>query len=513
MQAAIWFFSDGYVLSTTSPLRAAVVKIVDDIRAQGPLVEPPAPSLTLDPPHQSGPADSAVGPFALTTNNRLHSRRHGGLRAAPDATVNATGGDMFSNAAGTVPIANGATVPSGQKIWMRSTGPSTAELQATATAVVPTGNVYLYDGNAAVDDAQPLILAATATLTTTVQATAEFDEPGSLIVTKTVAGSGAGGRGRVVIRVVCDDGTARPDFVIAAGAPAGRTSRIYRNIPAETVCVAIETTNGSDTGTDVVVTGDGQVVTIPAGGRGDVGITNTYQHVTITPALPGFGSLLLTKTIAGPLAGYQGPVTIHVVCNGSALPPLVIPAKSPAGSVSHTLKDIPAGATCTIKETADGTTDTVATNVSGSGQSVTIPADKVVPVNVMNVYYQRPSGVDPDVITRPSGTLKVTKTITGQAAGRQRPIAIDIACGGPLYAFAFLIPAHTGRGTVSRVFPRLPPGARCTVTETADGHTTTVSAVATRQRTATIPVNGTVTVPLADTYSPVRVPPPTGGLG
>ncbi len=261
------------------------------------------------------------------------------------------------------------------------------------------------------------------------------------------------------------------------------------------------------------MTGDGQVVTIPAGGRDHVDITDTYHHVTITPSLPGFGSLLLTKTIAGPLAGHQGPVTIHVVCNGSALPPLVIPAKRPAGSVSHSLKDIPADSTCTIKETADGTTDTVAANVAGNGQSVTIPAGKVVPVNVMNVYYQRPSGVDPDVITRPSGTLKVTKTIAGPDAGRQGPIAIDVACGGPLHAFAFLIPAHTGRGTVSRVFPGLPPGARCTVTETADGHTTTVTAVATRRRTATIPVNGTVTVPLADTYSPVRVPPPTGGLG
>ncbi len=219
VQAAIWFFSDSYVLSTTSPLRSAVVKIVNHIRAQGPLVEPPPPSLALDPSHQSGSAGGVVGPFTLTTDNRVRGHRR--FRTAPDATVTATGGDMFSNAAGTVPIANGATVPSGQKIWMRSTGPSTAELQATATAVVPTGSVYLYDGNAAVDDAQPLILAATATLTTTVQATAEFLDPGSLIVTKTIAGPAAGSQGRVVIHVVCDDGTARPDFVIAAGASAG----------------------------------------------------------------------------------------------------------------------------------------------------------------------------------------------------------------------------------------------------------------------------------------------------
>ena len=111
-----------------------------------------------------------IGPFTVNTN-----------AAAPGgaaATVTATGGDMFSDAAGTVPIANGASVPSGQKIWVRSTGPSTVVLEATAKATVPAGNVYLYDGNnSGVSAAQKLILAKTATLKTTVHATAEFLPP------------------------------------------------------------------------------------------------------------------------------------------------------------------------------------------------------------------------------------------------------------------------------------------------------------------------------------------------
>ena len=66
-------------------------------------------------------------------------------------------------------------------------------LEATAQATVPTGNVYLYDGNTAgVSDAQQLILAKAATLTTTVQATAQFLAPGSLVVKKTIAGPAAG---------------------------------------------------------------------------------------------------------------------------------------------------------------------------------------------------------------------------------------------------------------------------------------------------------------------------------
>ena len=48
VQAAIWFFTDRYVLSTSDPLHDAVVKIVNHIRSQRPLAtagRPPSPSL------------------------------------------------------------------------------------------------------------------------------------------------------------------------------------------------------------------------------------------------------------------------------------------------------------------------------------------------------------------------------------------------------------------------------------------------------------------------------------
>ncbi len=143
---------------------------------------------------------------------------------------------------------------------------------------------------------------------------------------------------------------------------------------------------------------------------------------------------------------------------------------------------------------------------------MTVPAGQTVPVNVMDVYLQRTAEQFPDVAQPPSGSLKVTKTIAGPSAGQQGPVAMNVACGGgPLHTFAFRIPADTGRGSVSRVFPNLPVGARCTVTETADGHTATVDVVATRRREATIPVNGRATVHLTDTYSPRAAP--NSGLG
>lgn len=184
VQAAIWFFSDRYVLSTSDAVYAATVAIVERVRKEGPLVEPAPPSLTLTPSDLSGTAEGVLGPFKVTST-------------VGGATVAATGANMFSNAAGTEPIPNGTAVPSGQEIWLRSTAaPALATLQATATATVPVGNVYLYTGNAVVNEAQRLILAETATLPTTVQASAEFREPEvpdfSIEKLQEIRGSGGG---------------------------------------------------------------------------------------------------------------------------------------------------------------------------------------------------------------------------------------------------------------------------------------------------------------------------------
>ena len=255
-----------------------------------------------------------------------------------------------------------------------------------------------------------------------------------------------------------------------------------------------------------MVTGDGQEVTIPAGGRKTVQITDTYNAIPIP--IPSSSSLLVTKTIAGPLAGQQGPVTIHVVCNGTPqLPDFIIAARTPPGSYSQSFGPVPAGSACTVTETADGATDSVAAIVSGNGENVTVPAGEVVPVNVMNVYERGPSPA-PDVA---AGSLRVSKIIAGPAAGHQGRIAILVACGDPVHTYAFLIPAHTRPGSVSRFFPDLPAGYRCAVTETANGHTSMVQAVTQRGRkTVTIGANRTATVHLTDTFLGVSAVPVTG---
>jgi len=702
VQAAIWFFTDRYVVNTSmGEFRAAVVAIVAHVISQGPLVQPPPPSLTITPGSVSGPR-RVLGPFTVSTNH-------------PPATVTATGANMYSNAAGTNELGDGTTaeVHDGQQIWLRSTGPSTAEVQATSTATVPSGNVYLYDGNADVNDAQRLILARTTELKTTVRATAEFLPFGKLIVKKTIAGPAAGHQGAVVIRVKCDDGVKRRPVVIPGGTHAGTTSRTYRHIVAGTECTVTETRNGATTTVTVAVRGDGQEVTIPAGGTktvqirdiyrfvpgsllvrktvtglgagmqgkviirvkcngkyltpdfvigarapagertkqfdgipvpatctvtetangqtsavsvdvegsgqtvhvgpGDIaeadvrdtyglrpgqlevnktidgplaghqgevvihtvcngtaltpdfvispGATGVQSHiysdiptpatcvvtetvngatsavsvevvgsprtVTIRPGGSGAatigdtygarpGSLLVTKTIAGPLAGHQGPITIHVACNGAALSPnFVIAAGTPAGTVSHTFDGIPAGSVCTVTETADGATATIIVTVTGAGQSVIIPAAKVVSVSLMDVYDDgSPVKSAPEEPGSPSvdatGSLTLTKTIAGPAAHRHGRIAILVTCGGPVFNFTFVIPANTGPGSLTRHFVNIPSGSRCTVTETANGHTNTVAVVVSGSRTVTIPAKGSTAVHLTDRFAvkPPRPPAP-----
>ena len=476
VQAAIWYFTDKYVLHEDDPLHSAVAAIVAHIQSAGPLVQPSAPSLTITPPSVSGPAGSVLGPFTVNTNS---NRR---LRNAPPATVRATGGDMFRDAAGTVKIANDATVESGTKIWVRSTTSPTVVLEATAEAVVPSGNVYVYDGNAGVSDAQHLILAKTGTLRTTVKATAEFLPPGKLVVKKTIAGPAAGSQAEVVIHVACGDGKSRPDFVIPAGTPAGTESKTYAPIAVGTACTVTETSNGTVVGTEVEVVGSGQEVTIPSGTSKTVEITDTYHHV---------GSLLVRKTIAGPGAGQQGEIRIHTVCNDNALTPdFVIPAGTAAGDQTQQYDDIRVPAKCKVTETADGHTSSVSVVVQGSGQTVSVPAGDIVEADVSNTY-----GLVP-------GQLEVTKTIAGPDAGQQGMVVIQTVCNGTALTPDFVIPAGAPAGVPSYIYSGVPAG-RCVVTETADGHTSAVTAdVLGSPHTTTIPPGGAGAVHITDTYGP-----------
>ncbi|MFL5926001.1 MAG: DUF5979 domain-containing protein [Gaiellaceae bacterium] len=471
VQAAVWFFSDRYVLRTDDPLHEATAAIVAAVIAAGPIVQPPPPSLVISPNTKRGRVGDAIGPFTIASSD--------GATVTSDAS-------MFGDAAATRPIANGSVVAAGTAIFLRSDTVGTASLQARAHATVPTGNVYLYSGNEiGIDDAQKLILAQTTDLVTTVSAEARFEEPGSLEVRKTIGGAAAGGQGPIRIDVSCDEGTRPlPDFTIDEGAAAGTISRRYSGLPAGAVCTVTETVDGHTDAVTVSVTGSGRDVTIPAGGLATVAIADTYE-------IPAPGSLVVHKTIAGAAAGEQGDVRISVRCDRDTgdLPDFVIPAGA-SGTSSRTYVDIPAGATCLITETVDGSTRTVDVEVTGSGREITIPVGEVRTAEVLDRY------------TFVSGSLLVTKTVEGPAGGRQEEVRIAVDCGERAPKLPdFVVPAGTPAGTVAHAYGGIPAGAECTVTETFDGHTAAIEAVVVgNRRHVTIPAAGTATARLVDFY-------------
>ena len=212
---------------------------------------------------------------------------------------------------------------------------------------------------------------------------------------------------------MCDGKALTPDFVIPAGTPAGDQTKQYDQIGAPAKCTVTETADGHTSTVPVVVDGSGQTASVPPGDIVEVDISDSYAprrsaQWRASKTASG-GSLLVSKTIAGPLAGRQGPVTIGVACNGTALSPdFVIAARARAGRVSHSFDGIPAGSVCTVTETADGATADVRVQVIGNRRTVTVPGGKVVPVNLFNVYRATP------------GSLKVTKTIAGSGRAPAR---------------------------------------------------------------------------------------------
>ena len=230
VQAAIWYFSDNYVLQPNEPVRAYTEAILE-AGAHRRATAPTEPAQSRDPPTtDKGPANEPLGPYTVSSDS-----------TDPDLkiTVSSTGGTMYSDAAGTTPIANGTAVVNGAKIYLRpddEKGGGNVTLAARGVATVPSGNVYLYDGNTpGVNDAQRLILAQDAEVSALTSATGTFDALSSLKVTKTIAGSSAGQQGPITVHVACDNGH-KQDIEIPANQPAGATSTTIDDLPVGTVC-------------------------------------------------------------------------------------------------------------------------------------------------------------------------------------------------------------------------------------------------------------------------------------
>ena len=385
VQAAIWYFTDGYVVNTSETvIRDAVEAIVADAQANGPLLEPPAPNLTITPPSAAAPVGSPAGPFTVAAEG------------AAEVTVSVPAGyTIYGDAAGTTPIPSGSAVASGTQVWVGGPPASTdpGVLSARASVTVQTGNVYLYDqGDPGREDAQPLILAATTVLEATAEATAEFFVSGDLAVTKTFAGGAVGSQGSGTLVVDCG-AAGRFVFEVPAGT-ATQFSQTVSDLPVGTVCSVTE--NGTGSTAEVTVTSAVPEPVTIAEGENVLAVTNTVEF---NP-----GSLVVAKTISGSGAGLQEEVVLHIQCGDGLVDELfVIPEGVAADTFTQLYEGIPAGVVCRVSEPASGANEDVTVSSSGTGEVTILPA-QVLTAGVVNEYAPVPlterlprTGTNPDI--------------------------------------------------------------------------------------------------------------------
>ncbi|MCS5724148.1 thioester domain-containing protein [Herbiconiux sp. CPCC 203407] len=383
VQAAIWYFTDNYLVSSSSTaVRAAAAAIVTAAQVAGPLEEPPAPDLTITPATASAPIGASAGPYRVAAEG------------AADVTISAPEGvSLFADEAATQPLANPSTVASGTDVWLRSDPGATEEpvLRARAVVTVQTGEVYLYDGETpGLADAQRLILAKTAELDATAQATAEFFAVGELTVTKSFVGAAAGQQAAGRLEVDCGEGyTFDADVVAETGEAQTFT---FPGIPVGAVCTVTEPVTGETAA--VVVTSDAPQDAVITDDGASIEIVNTVEFRP--------GSLVVKKVIDGSAAGLQGEIVLDVDCGPSLQTTVVIPAGSPAGEYAAEYPDLPAGAECTITEPEDGRSSLVLVETSGPVNALIEPGSTTEAVVTNTVEPVVPVTPAPPVPDRPS---------------------------------------------------------------------------------------------------------------
>jgi hypothetical protein len=217
-----------------------------------------------------------------------------------------------------------------------------------------------------------------------------------------------------------------PPFVIPEGSDAGEVTHTYTGIAAGADCSAVETVDGHTDTVGVESAGGKESVVVPANGTATATLVDTYSGEE--------GSLIVEKTISGDAAGSQGPVTIHINCDKGtpSLPDFDIGAGTGAGSVSKTYPGLPAGATCSVDETADGGTSAVHVEVTIGQRQATIVAGDSVTLRLADVYgFTQPHLVFQKELpaTTPSGTkipVKLTVVNTGTIAAKKVTVCLRL---------------------------------------------------------------------------------------
>jgi hypothetical protein len=374
----------------------------------------------------------------VTTNNTL-TRDTGSLKLSKSLTggpagyagpftINYTCNDDPAHT-GSVSINAGAAetisgIPTGTQCTVSETLPS-----------APTG--YSFGTPTFTPDATVTIADKDVTVEVTTNNTLTRDL-GSLVLAKNLSGGPAGYTGPFTIHYDCAD-FGSGDATVSVGSPA-----TISNIPTGTQCTVSETTfptvPGYTFGTPTFDPSD--TVQIPAGNGSSVTVTTNNSLTRDT------GSLKVLKTLDNP-GGASVPASFSVDydCGSGYTGNVSVAPGSPA-----TVSGIPTGSTCTVTEIAPAAIPGYTWGaISYSPASVTIDTkDGTFEITVGNS------------ITRDTGSLKLTKALSGGPSGYTGPFTIDYDCDDGT--------AHDGSVSInagaSQTISGIPTGTQCTVSET-----------------------------------------------
>ena len=150
------------------------------------------------------------------------------------------------------------------------------------------------------------------------------------------------------------------------------------------------------------------------------------------------------------------------------------------GYVLGNYKNIPAGSECTAHASSDGGSAKVADLEGDNGTTVTIPPGGTATIQLTDTYE--------------TGELVINKTIAGPAAGLQGQVVIHTVCNGTALTPDFSIDEAKHEGTYNHTYSGILAGSTCTLTETSNGSSSTVSVVTVGSpQTVTISANGSAT--------------------
>lgn len=509
VQGAIWYFTDKFVVNRFYPAeRNAVRAIVEAAQAalaapvdpDAPVgEEPPHPTLTINPPTGSAAPGQITGPYAVTRY---------GVENAPISIREGT--EVFTDAAGTEPVADGTDVVNGDRFWVSFSGDAADPgFTILGDAEIAAGNVYLYDGNNPPrTTAQKLVLAAR----TVVPVRAALDitraPGGTLRVDVSVDGDAAGLQGQIALEVACTAdrwSLTQPAYRVANAPEGTATVATIDGIPAGATCDVTQTNDGDNAFADLTST-TAPLLDIPV--EPGEPVVATVANVYAAPA-PPTGALEVSVAITGPAAGEQSAAQVIASCvaGGDVLTRVIPVAAGFAGTtVVADIEDVPDGAECAVVQTVDGRNADAAFDADASSiepDAVTITAGETSEILVTNVYL---------VPVPATGTLEVDVTIDGDAAGEQGEIELIATCelDGEEIAIPISVAAGATGTTTAASIDDIEADAICSVTQTDDGANARASLSASTIEPASVEIrDGEVaTVEVANAYAAVA-PSPT----